>query len=507
MASIASGLKALEVARTRIGRASSPAEAFQGSGANLRKGTASHSVAAYAATVFLVILSFLMLNASRMLADGATYWELAVGGQILRDHSFPIVDHYSHTRAGAPWIAKEWLSQIWFYLAYARGGWFGVSLLTATIAASSYAILFAWLCRRLKPLVALVMTVVAFSLGLGSLLARPEIVFYLLLTLCVCGLVDAVEDKKAPWWLAPLVALWANLHASFPIALVLAGLFGLEALASAAPGERFRTGAKWALALLAALAATGATPYGYQPLLVSLKIVGSPELGYIDEWKPIPFDLSGAYAVALIAGCFAIVASARAGWTRAAPIALCGALMIRHVRFFTLFAIVAAASVATPLARRFPRFARGAVPSSSARRLPAAAMFAVASLTTVLVLWFGARPVPSPRMAPSAALTAALELPVSGPVFNDYYFGGFLIFNGIKTFIDSRSELFSNGMMQRTRAAENGDSDAKFQSLLDEYHVTWALLTNPSEGAEKLRKSTQWREIFRDRCSIVFVRN
>jgi hypothetical protein len=85
-----------------------------------------------------------------------------------------------------------------FYFAYARAGWFGVSLLTATVAASAYSILFAWLCRRLKPVVALVMTVVAFSLGLGSLLARPEIFFYLLLALCVCGLVDAVEHKKAP---------------------------------------------------------------------------------------------------------------------------------------------------------------------------------------------------------------------------------------------------------------------------------------------------------------------
>ena len=162
------------------------------------------------------------------------------------------------------------------------------------------------------------------------------------------------------------MSLWANLHASFPIALVLAGLFGLEALASAAPDERFRTGAKWALVLLAALLATGATPYGYQPLLVSLKIVGAKELDYIDEWNPIPFDFSGVYGVAFIAGSLAIVAAARAGWTRATPIALCAALMIKHVRFFPLFAIVAAAAVATPLGRRFPRFARQPFPPSKA---------------------------------------------------------------------------------------------------------------------------------------------
>ncbi len=506
MASIASSLRALAITGVRVGRGSSPAEAFHRSRTKLKKRTVNRAVVAYATTFFFVVLSLLMFFSSRMLADGATYWELVVGQQILRDHSFPNVDQYSHTEAGALWIAKEWLSQVLLYIAYARGGWFGVSLLTATAAASAYSILFAWLCRRLKPVVALVMTVVAFSLGLGSLLARPEIFFYLLLTLCVCGLVDAVESKKAPWWLPLLVSLWANLHASFPIALVLAGLFGLEALASAAPDERFRTGAKWALVLLAALLATGATPYGYQPLLVSLKIAGAKELDYIDEWKPIPFDLSGAYGVAFIAGSLAIVAAARAGWTRATPIALCAALMIKHVRFFPLFAIVAAAAVATPLGRRFPRFARQPFPPSKATSTAAMALLAAASLTAVSVLLLGARPIPSPRMTPSAALAAAREFPVSGPVFNDYYFGGFLIFNGIKTFIDSRSELFFNGLMQKVSAAELGKSDSAFLSLLDEYHVTWALLTNPSNGAEKLRRSNQWREIFSDRNAIVFVR-
>ena len=285
MASIASSLRALAITGVRVGRGSGPAKAFHGSSTTLKKKMVNRAVVAYATTVFFLVLSLLMFFPSWMLADGATYWELVVGRQILRVHSFPNVDQYSHTEAGALWIAKEWLSQVLLYIAYARGGWFGVSLLTATTAASAYSILFAWLCRLLNPVVALVMTVVALSLGLGCLLARSEIFYYLLLTLCVCGLVDAVESKKAPWWLPLLVSLWANLHASFPIALVLGGLFGLEALASAAPDERFRTGAKWALVLLAALLAAGATPYGYQPLLVSLKIVGAKELDYIDEWK------------------------------------------------------------------------------------------------------------------------------------------------------------------------------------------------------------------------------
>jgi hypothetical protein len=461
----------------------------------------------YAIAFFLILLTTTMVRSKLLLADGDTFWHLVVGEQIVRDHSFPIVDEYSYTRAGAPWIAKEWLSQVILYWAFSSGGWRGLALFTATIAALSYSILFAWLCRRVEPIVALTMTVATYSLGMGSLLARPQIFFYLLLVLCACGLVGAVEKKKTPWWLPPLTALWANLHASFPIAFVLAAVFGLEAVASAAPSERVRTALKWALVLLGSLIATGLTPYGYGPLLVSLKLVDSKEINAIDEWRPIGFGLMGVYGAAFIAGSLAIVIAARAGWTRAAPIALCGALMARHVRFFPLFAIVAAPALATPIAGLFPRFARRpSAPSETARKIAIAALGA-ASLTAVLVLSFGAKPFPAPGMAPAAALEAAELFHLSGPVFNDYSFGGFLIFNGVKPFIDSRAELYLGGLFEKTRQAELGESGAAFLSLLDEYHVTWALLARDSEGALKLRASKEWTEKYADGTASVFVKD
>ena len=461
----------------------------------------------YTATIFLLILILLMVNSNRMLADSDTYWHLAVGERILRTHSFPAVDEYSYTRAGAPWIAKEWLSQVLFSVAYSRAGWFGVTLLTAIVSALASSILFAWLCKRVEPIVAVTITAVTFSLGLVNLLARPLIFFYLLLTVCACGLVDAVEKKKTPWWLVPLAAVWANLHASFPIAIVLAGLFSLEAVASAAPDERSRTAVKWGLVLLAALAATGATPYGYESLLVSLKIVGAKEMDALEEWKPIPFDVHGAYGAAFIAGSLAILALARAGWARAVPLVVCAALMVRHVRFFPLFAIVSAPAVATSIARLFPRFARRRSAPSTATRKATAAALAAACIATVFALSFMANPVPNPAWTPSAALEAARGLPVSGLVFNDYPFGGYLIFEGVKTYWDGRAELYLNGLFKMTQDAELDKNDAAFLSLLDEYHVTWALLENGYQGAEKLHRSKAWKQIYEDKYSIVFTRD
>jgi hypothetical protein len=442
-----------------------------------------------------------------MLADGDIYWYLVAGAQILHTRSFPTVDEYSYTRVGDPWIAKEWLSQIFYYASYWIAGWFGVAFLTAAVSALASSVLFAWLCQRIRPIVALTITTVTFSLGMNTLIARSEIFFYLLLTLCACGLVGAVESKKTPWWLPLLVAVWANLHASFPIALVLAALFALEAVASAAPGERLRTGAKWGLVVLAACAAVGATPYGYQPLLVSWKIVGAPEVNAIDEWKPMPFDIQGAYGAAFIAGSLAIVAAARAGWSRAAPLLLCAALMVQHVRFFALFAMVAASALATPIARLFPRFARrSSAPNAAMRRVATAALAAV-FLATILLVPLAPAPVPAPRTAPATALEAARKLPVSGNGYNAYPFGGFLIFNGIRTFVDGRTELYFGGLLKKAWDAEGDKSDAAFLSLLNEYDVSWALLVPGTEAVDKLRRSTQWKEVFQDGDSELFVRN
>jgi len=462
--------------------------------------------AKYSAILFLVFVAYLEFNAQRMLHDQDTYWHIVVGRSIWQSGELPTVDQYSHTLGGARWIAKEWLSQLMLYGAYALGSWPGVTLLTAVVAATSYAVLFSWLQRRLEPIVALTLTLVSVSLTVNSLLARPQIFYYLLLTLCVCGLTDAVERKRTPWWLIPLVALWANVHASFPIAIILSALFGFEAIVSARPEERSRQLVRWPIVTLGAAAATGLTPYGFEPLLVSMQIAGTKATDYINEWQPAGFTLHGAYGAAFLIGSLAIVLASGVSRARVLPLLVCGGLMLRHVRFFSLFGIVASAALAGPVAKRFRRFAsRGEAPSAAVQRRASIAVgAAIAAVIGVLAL--GPRPVPPPNLVPSAALEAAREYGASGPVFNDYMFGGYLIFAGVKTFMDGRAELYFNGLFEKTHDAELGSDDAPFLQLLDRYHVTWALLMPGSAGIAKLSRSPHWKEIYQDEAAFVFVK-
>ena len=81
---------------------------------------------------FLALAAF-AIAASRpeVLNDGDTWSHVATGSWILAHGDVPRVDPFSHSMAGAPWTAHEWLSEIFFTLAFRATGWSGVVLLTA----------------------------------------------------------------------------------------------------------------------------------------------------------------------------------------------------------------------------------------------------------------------------------------------------------------------------------------------------------------------------------------
>jgi hypothetical protein len=81
-----------------------------------------------------------------------------------------------HTFAGAPWIAKEWLSQLVFCGARRRGG--GVAALTAIVSA-----LFALLSMAPSRIYATVASSYALAFTSVYLLARPHVLVFPILIL------------------------------------------------------------------------------------------------------------------------------------------------------------------------------------------------------------------------------------------------------------------------------------------------------------------------------------
>ena len=80
-------------------------------------------------------------------------------------------------------------------------------------------------------------------------------------------------------------------------------------------------------------------------------------------------------------------------------------------------------------------------------------------------------------VSPMSALSAVPAGIRAAPVLNDYSFGGYLIFEGVRPFIDSRAELYGEASLERYAALIRPDA-AALDTAIRRYGIRWSIL-NP----------------------------
>ena len=179
-----------------------------------------------AATVLLFYYCALLFFSNSLLEDPDTLWHLRTGRWILDHASFPVVDSYSYTAVGQRWISVEWLAEIIFSLAYTIGEWRGVVLLSAFLCAAIIATLSWYLLRNLRFSVAIAWTAITAVAISPHFLARPHLFSYLLIVVWTITIVDSYDKtdfKPSTLELCIIIVIWANMHGSFQLGLVLLG--------------------------------------------------------------------------------------------------------------------------------------------------------------------------------------------------------------------------------------------------------------------------------------------
>lgn len=432
-----------------------------------------------------------------VLNDSDTYWHIRTGewmlsrGQVLR------TDPFSYTAANTPWHTQEWLAEIVMALAW-RGGWPGIYLLFGMAAALTAGIV-GWFVRQRMELVPTLLTVV---LGLacvtGSLLARPHLLILPLLALWTAGLVRAREKDQVPsLLLILLMPLWANLHGSFAFGLALAGAFAIEALLEA---PRPKTAILWILFLVAATASALLTPFGLEGLLFPLKMMGLQGLGHIGEWQPSDFATLSPFAIALLAALFIFGSGkVRIPPTRLAILLGLIWLALTHGRHQMLLGVAAPLLLAPYLAQVWwARETRGQ-PLFAAL---AAFLLAITMVTRLMLpVTRGDDPV-----TPASALAHVPRVLRETPVLNDYAFGGYLIWNGVKPFIDSRADLYGDIFLRDYAAITSPDKDALAAALVH-HHVRWTIFRSEAPVVKLLDATPGWRRFYADKLAVVHVRD
>lgn len=474
---------------------------------------AAQSVASIPLALGLLVGIAGLATPQARLDDPDIMLHIVVGRWIVAHRAVPHHDVLSHTMAGAPWVVHEWLSEVVIAAIFDRLGWHGLVAMASLGLGLAVALFARALLRHYAPPAAIVIAAAAWLATRPHWLARPHILALPVLVLWIDILLRAREaDRAPPPAAALLIVLWANLHATFLVGIGFAVLYGVEAVLLATGEQaRLRGARQWSGFVVLALLAGFVTPNGIEAYLLPLKLLGMKfALSVLVEWKSVDFETLSPFELWLMLVLGVVLwRGIRLGPTRVFMVLLLFAMGLQHARNAELLAfiapLVAAPDAGPQLARAGAAGSRDwlmrmARPAGAPSVVGAGLLFAAAACAATTIPL-----APDNPYRPAAAVRAAIAAGIKGPVLNAYDYGDYLLFKGIKTFIDGRADLFGDRFIKRYYRATTGASDG-MPALIDQYHIAWTIFPAGSPAVIELDHMKGWRRFYADRRAVVHVR-
>jgi hypothetical protein len=462
----------------------------------------------------LTVLTVLTVRAR--FNDPDLWYHLKIGEIIWNTHSIPRVDHFSFTAYGHPWVAQEWLSQVTLYGVYKFGGYTGLMLwlcvLSSLIVVGAFSLCTLY-SGNVK--VAFLGGLVTWMFGTIGFAIRPHMIGYLCL-MCELLILQLGRSRDPRWFLAlpVLFALWINFHGSFFFGLLLLAVVLFCSFVQVQWGlivsrhwEKSRRNTL-AIASVLSLAALTLNPLGLKLVLNPIEVMGRlpVNLAAVQEWQPPRFGEPRGFALLAVMGLIILVPLLRRAELTIEELlltALVFGFAVLHSRMAFVFGIVAAPILCRVLADSW----EGYEPDRD-RPLPNA-VFITASF---LACFFG---FPSrhnldlqiENRSPVKALEFIKQAGLSGPMVNEYVYGGYLIWAApeYKVFVDGRGDIFElTGVLSEYGNWITVNADPKI--LLNKYHINFCLLSLGAPVANVLPLVPGWKLVYSDTLSAVFAR-
>jgi hypothetical protein len=465
--------------------------------------------------VFLtVIVLGLFGMAVRNVLDPDVWWHLKTGEYIVAHKTVPHGDPFSYTRAGQPWVAHEWLSELFMYGLYRAAGWRCLSVVFALILCVSFLILYLRCPRNTYLSGAIVVWGAWAATPVWGV--RPQVLSLLLTSLWLLILERSERKPRLLWWTLPLMLLWVNLHAGFALGAALLALFFagefLEHTLSPQPAATYSSRLRpLALAfflnvLLIPLNPNGARMYAYPIQTLRSHAMQS----YISEWSSPNFHSVDYWPFLLLL--LAVVA--RLAWSRTQVrprdmllLVVSTFAALSSIRLIPLFVLIAAPQLAKG-AKAWLRD-RPASPAKQHLAFNAIILVAVAGFVAVhIALVFRQQTQAEAEHFPAGAAVFLAVHPPDQPIFNHYDWGGYLIWKlypRTRVFIDGRADLYGDAIFQEFMQTYLLTKD--WQRTLTRRQIGAVIVPRDSALASGLRNHPDWAVQYEDPQAVVFSSN
>jgi hypothetical protein len=451
-----------------------------------RLGTLDLGLAAVAVALWCGLLVSLP---SEMSPDG---WYAFLGGDLIVHHGLPSHDTLTVWGHGRRWVDQQWLAQLVYYGLYALGGLRVALLANAGIVVGSFVAAL----RLARARNVYISILGAISLGLSSSALRPQtLVLPLFLALTWLLVEDARAPSRRVFWTIPLLVMWANLHGTVTLGVLLV----LLAVAADAWPRRRPTKRTSSLAGLA-IASLFASPYApHLPGYYRTVLFNGEFAKYLPDWMPTALTPATAafYLLAFVA-VFAIARAPRSLslFEKSAFVVLLVLAVeaTRGVTWFTLFALVA-----LPSALREWSLPSVRLPAAPALSIVAVVAFAVAASHPSS--WF-TRDYPSP-----AARVVADTAGPNQAVFANGAFGDWLLLTEPslrgRIAYDARFEVLPDGRLADAAAVSIGRYDS--ERILRPFDVV-VLRPEEKELRGTLARAGNWLQVAAGKKVVVLRR-
>lgn len=451
-----------------------------------------------------------------LLSDGDTGWHIRTGELVLETGRAPVADPFSFSRPRQAWYAWEWLADVAFAAMWRWRGLAGVAVLAGALLALAATALLANLLRRGCGLwLGLAAAMAAVDASRVHYLARPHVFSILLYTL---GLWALFEDRRTPsrrlWLLAPMTALWVNLHGGFVAWLGTLGLLLLECVWRRDWRQLRRyarlAGFCWLASLL--------NPYGWQlHLHVARYLSSSWIMDHVEEFQSpnIRSESMIVFAVILLG---AVALAPRADRFEGLLVVVWGFLALRSARHIPFFVIVATPVLASAAARAWARLSAGAGKRSALRvfwelaqdfgRHPRASLWlplsAAAVLLTTPAIGFPGTVFPVRAVEHNLAQLTPGAAPriLTSDQWADYLI--YQLYPRQRVFFDGRSDFFGPEIGSDYRTLMRADSS--WRELLDRYRFDLALLPRHWPLSTALDHEPGWHRVYEDSVAVLHAR-
>jgi len=465
---------------------------------------------------FVSALGILGLSSYQTLGDPDTLLHIRIGQWIIEHSSVPRVDVFSHSLAGENWVAHEWLSEIILATVYRFGGWGGLVLLATGCLSITLAYLTHYLQGKMPPIYALLFVALTFFALSTHLLARPHVLVWPLLVILAGALMNAQEEGRAPsLWLIVIMILWVNLHGSFIFGIALILPIALQAVINSAPQLRLTVIWNWSLFFGMALIACLLNPQGIAGAVFPLQVLNLQHLGAINEWMPYQFKGVNPLEILLFVYLLiALLGLLRLPFMRIVMLLGLIHMALNHNRYVSILGLVSPLLIATSFGQSYAEKFRDTKPTKLdhlfLRLTNNAGSYAICFsifIISITALWgsYLGRYSPPKSIAAKAAIDAFQASNHSGPVLNDYKFGGALIFRNIPVLVDGRADLYDKKVMgPYIEAVIDGKSSA-LEKVINQYQITWALLSPDSPAITFFDNKKAWQRYYADSDAVIYL--